>query len=88
MDAIDLGPPCVFRLVRSVRISVGGSVLAQVNWDTPIYVALGDEIQVEFEDNRGNHIDGRSPHPGAIVLGPDDYRLVEEPKLLEAKHDR
>lgn len=83
---VDSGPLATYRLVTRAHITVGGQVLSQVDWIAPIYLKPGDVINVEFTDADGQPLGG-DIHVGArdgdIVLDPDDYQLVEDPKELE-----
>ena len=82
---MDSGPIATHRLITSVRISVSGMDIGEMVWGSGIYLKPGDVINVEFADADGQPISG-DMHVGAkdgdIVLGPDDYRLVEDLKEL------
>ena len=82
---MDSGPLATHRLITNIRVSIGGLDIAMVNFPQSIYLKPGDVINVEFADADGQPISG-DMHVGAkdgdIVLGPDDYQLVDDLKEL------
>lgn len=79
--------PATHRLITSVRISIGGLDIGVMNWPNAIYLKPGETIHVDFAGAGGQPISG-DLHVGAkdgdIVLGPEDYRVIEDLKELTA----
>ena len=75
------------RLITQMSVSCRGGTLLQYIFPTGIYLAPGDVLEVKFSDDGGHsfHTEHSSENPGDIVLGTEDYRVVEDYKQLSAE---